>query len=127
MVGQGGADGMNSNEQEKVKERFNKGDLNVLVSTSVLEEGFDLASCHLVIRYSIILYSNVKLSYRVTTLFYFVGYGIGILIRFDAPNSTIALVSILQIYLYLYLYLYLSISTSISISISIYISISFNI
>ncbi len=41
---------MTARQQEEVKQRFNNGKINVLVATSVIEEGFDLAACHLVIR-----------------------------------------------------------------------------
>ena len=54
FVGQAkkGADsGLNQKEQKEIIERFKKGDFNVLVATSVAEEGLDVPSTDLVIFY----------------------------------------------------------------------------
>lgn len=40
-------------KQEDVMKRFRSRDCNVLVATSVLEEGIDVPACHLVIRYDL--------------------------------------------------------------------------
>lgn len=41
---------MNAKQQEKINLKFKNGEINVLVATDVVEEGFDVTSCHLVIR-----------------------------------------------------------------------------
>ena len=46
--------GMTKEEQVSVIEGFRRGDLNLLVSTSVLEEGLDVPECNLVIRFQIL-------------------------------------------------------------------------
>ncbi|MEM4264683.1 MAG: helicase-related protein, partial [Thermoplasmata archaeon] len=54
FVGQAkkGADsGLNQKEQKEIIERFKKGDFNVLVATSVAEEGLDIPSTDLVVFY----------------------------------------------------------------------------
>ena len=43
--------GMTQTEQEEVIESFRKGECNVLVATSVAEEGLDVPACNLVIRF----------------------------------------------------------------------------
>ncbi len=42
---------MTSRNQEKVLQGFRNGDYNVLVSTSVVEEGVDVRKCNLVIKF----------------------------------------------------------------------------
>jgi RNA-dependent RNA polymerase len=52
VLGHGGADGMAwEGEQEEAIEALNSGKLNLIVSTSVLEEGLDVIACDLVIRF----------------------------------------------------------------------------
>ena len=52
MVGQYGLFGMSwINEQEEVLEKFRNGTCSLLVSTSVLEEGLDIPTCDVVIRF----------------------------------------------------------------------------
>lgn len=43
--------GMTQNEQERVISRFHKGETNLLLATSVAEEGLDIMDCNFVIRY----------------------------------------------------------------------------
>ena len=43
--------GMEESEQVRILERFHSGKYNLLVSTSVLEEGLDVTECNFVIRY----------------------------------------------------------------------------
>lgn len=40
-------------KQEDVMKRFRSRDCNILVATSVLEDGIDIPACHLVIRYDL--------------------------------------------------------------------------
>jgi len=40
-------------KQEEVMKRFRSRDCNILVATSVLEDGIDLPACHLVIRFDL--------------------------------------------------------------------------
>ena len=52
IVGQTGPFGMNwLNDQEETIENFRNGNCNLLVSTSVLEEGLDIPGCNVVIRF----------------------------------------------------------------------------
>lgn len=52
LVGSGdGNIGMTQNEQERVISRFHKGETNLLLATSVAEEGLDIMDCNFVIRY----------------------------------------------------------------------------
>ncbi|NWJ01659.1 DHX58 helicase, partial [Crypturellus undulatus] len=44
---------MTQNEQQDVIESFRKGDLNLLFSTSVAEEGLDIPECNVVVRYGL--------------------------------------------------------------------------
>ncbi|XP_065565353.1 uncharacterized protein LOC136030359 [Artemia franciscana] len=56
VVGHSGYDGMGWEEQQKnISEEFSRGDSHLIISTSVLEEGIDVADCGLVIRYSSVL------------------------------------------------------------------------
>lgn len=41
------------NEQQDVIRQFRKGDLNLLFSTSVAEEGLDIPKCNIVVRYGL--------------------------------------------------------------------------
>jgi len=43
--------GMTQNEQEAVIKRFKTGEKNLLLATSVAEEGLDISDCNFVIRY----------------------------------------------------------------------------
>ena len=43
--------GMTPREQEKVIKRFQTGEKNILLATSVAEEGLDISDCNYVIRY----------------------------------------------------------------------------
>ncbi len=53
MFGHGGFYGMSWDEEQRhVLREFKEGKTNLLISTSVLEEGLDVAECNLVIRYS---------------------------------------------------------------------------
>ena len=42
---------MTQNEQERVISRFHSGEKNLLLATSVAEEGLDIRDCNFVIRY----------------------------------------------------------------------------
>lgn len=42
------------NEQAETIRRFRQGDLNLLISTSVAEEGLDIPECNLVVRYGLL-------------------------------------------------------------------------
>nr|AHA15372.1 LGP2 [Cairina moschata] len=44
---------MTQNEQQDVIRQFRKGDLNLLFSTSVAEEGLDIPKCNIVVRYGL--------------------------------------------------------------------------
>ncbi|KAG8566034.1 hypothetical protein GDO81_013067 [Engystomops pustulosus] len=44
---------MTQNEQKDVIQKFRKGFLNLLISTSVAEEGFDIPECNIVVRYGL--------------------------------------------------------------------------
>ena len=43
--------GMTQNEQERVISRFRSGEINIIVATTVAEEGLDIKDCSYVIRY----------------------------------------------------------------------------
>uniref|UniRef100_A0A1A8I431 RNA helicase n=1 Tax=Nothobranchius kuhntae TaxID=321403 RepID=A0A1A8I431_NOTKU len=45
---------MTQNEQSNTIRRFRKGSLNLLISTSVAEEGLDIPECNLVVRYGLL-------------------------------------------------------------------------
>uniref|UniRef100_A0A3B3CTK0 RNA helicase n=1 Tax=Oryzias melastigma TaxID=30732 RepID=A0A3B3CTK0_ORYME len=45
---------MTQNEQADTIRRFRQGDLNLLISTSVAEEGLDIPECNLVVRYELL-------------------------------------------------------------------------
>lgn len=49
----GGSDSgtMTSKKQEKILKRFREGEFNVLISTSVVEEGLDVRKCNLVVKF----------------------------------------------------------------------------
>ncbi|KAJ3671775.1 hypothetical protein LUZ60_007854 [Juncus effusus] len=44
-------DTQSRNEQNKIIESFHKGEVNIIVATQILEEGLDVPSCNLVIRF----------------------------------------------------------------------------
>lgn len=48
-----GSNDMNHKHQQNVVESFRNGEVNVLVSTNVAEEGLDIQNCHLVIRFDL--------------------------------------------------------------------------
>merc|ERR1711892_608686 len=50
MVGHGGSDGMSVRQQNEVVAKFRDGRSNIIISTSVLEEGFDVPVCNAVVR-----------------------------------------------------------------------------
>lgn len=51
-TGKGGSSvGMNAKKQQNVLSQFRSGSLNLLVATSVVEEGLDVPKCNLVVRY----------------------------------------------------------------------------
>ncbi|KAF7697889.1 probable ATP-dependent RNA helicase DHX58 [Silurus meridionalis] len=55
LVGAGtGATHMTQREQKETIRTFRKGDLNLLISTSVAEEGLDIPECNVVIRYGLL-------------------------------------------------------------------------
>ncbi|TRY59831.1 hypothetical protein DNTS_035253 [Danionella cerebrum] len=49
-----GANCMTQNEQKETINQFRKGSLNLLISTSVAEEGLDIPECNLVVRYGLL-------------------------------------------------------------------------
>ena len=54
IVGQGFVDGMEwETQQRPTLDKFEKGNIKLLVSTSVLEEGLDVQQCNVVIRYNL--------------------------------------------------------------------------
>lgn len=41
-------------EQKDVLQKFRKGEINLLIATTVAEEGLDIAECNVVIRYRLV-------------------------------------------------------------------------
>ena len=64
--------GMTQNEQEKVIKRFKTGEKNLLLATSVAEEGLDISDCNYVIRYDMMgnEISSVQSRGRVRYVFF---------------------------------------------------------
>ncbi|KAM9457128.1 ATP-dependent RNA helicase DHX58 [Clarias gariepinus] len=55
LVGAGtGASHMTQREQKETIQKFRDGDLNLLISTSVAEEGLDVPECNVVVRYGLL-------------------------------------------------------------------------
>ena len=50
-------------KQQDVKEQFEDGVLNLLVSTSALEEGLNIPTCNLVVRYNYIIYVTNEIAH----------------------------------------------------------------
>ncbi|EGT54405.1 hypothetical protein CAEBREN_20187 [Caenorhabditis brenneri] len=61
---QGGAVQQSQQEQQKVLSRFNNGKMKVIVATSVVEEGLDVTSCNLIIKYNCSSGSAIQLVQR---------------------------------------------------------------
>ena len=55
----GKKDSMTQSEQKIIVEKFRDGDINLLLATSVAEEGIDIPACNLVMRYQYVL-SDIK-------------------------------------------------------------------
>lgn len=53
--------GLNQKDQSKILESFNKGDLNVLVATSIAEEGKNLSKFHKSFKINI----NINIIYNI--------------------------------------------------------------
>jgi len=51
-------DGMSQTEQKEIMDKFRNGSFNLLLATSVVEEGIDVPDCNLVVRY---LYSSTEI------------------------------------------------------------------
>ena len=51
IIGHSFGEGMKSTEQQEVMKRFHRGEKNLLIATSVAEEGLDVPACNLVIRF----------------------------------------------------------------------------
>ena len=64
---------MTQNEQEKVIKRFKTGEKNLLLATSVAEEGLDISDCNYVIRYDMMgnEISSVQSRGRVRYVFFY--------------------------------------------------------
>ena len=56
--------GMKPQERINVRQLFEKGNLNILVATSVAEEGLDIKACNMVIRYMYIKDMIAKIQSR---------------------------------------------------------------
>ncbi|XP_069490579.1 ATP-dependent RNA helicase DHX58 [Ambystoma mexicanum] len=55
---------MTQNEQQEVIQRFRQGELKLLVSTSVAEEGLDIPECNIVIRYGLMTNETAMIQAR---------------------------------------------------------------
>ena len=77
---------MSKKEAESVMSQFRNGELNILVSTSVLSEGIDVPECNGVIRYMFVsdviadvqIPGNIKQSFFPRLLFY---------VYIESPNT----------------------------------------
>lgn len=76
---------MTQREQERVIKRFHTGEKNLLLATSVAEEGLDIRDCNYVIRYDMMgneistVQSRGRVRYAVISL-------TGVCVDMDCPN-----------------------------------------